>query len=269
MDPFKHATQDVADPQRVLSRSGVLARIIPDTLSGGSVLEIAETEQSHVDLAEPQRLHYEYLHRIGALLTIFRPPGKPISVLHLGAGALTLARHLAVNRPGSRQIAVERERELPDFVTHHLPLPAGTDLKIVIGDVRWALPEVQPQGPYDAIVLDIFSGPLAPDHLTTPEYFAELAEMLAPRGVLVVNIGDDPGLRLVRLICGAVCSTLSGTALFGPQEMFSGRYPGNLVLAAAAPGTDRWPKAWSEHLTQAGPHPTQVLSGVELDIYRD
>ncbi|WP_018134718.1 spermidine synthase [Acaricomes phytoseiuli] len=257
------------EPQRMLSDSGLLARIVPDELSGGSVLEIGGAEQSHVDLAQPARLQYEYLHRIGALLDAFRPAGEAVSVLHLGAGALTLARQIAVTRPGSQQTAIERERELPGFVLEYLPLPAGTQLDMLVGDVRSDLEAAKGNGTrrFDAIVLDIFSGLPVPEELIAPEYFAELAALLAAGGVLVVNIGDDPGLPLVKLIQQSAGQVFPATALFGNQQMFSGRYPGNLIFAAVEPGTRRWPAAWTEQLNQAGPHPAQLLSGMELEDF--
>ena len=93
------------------------------------------------------------------------PPGQPIRALHLGAGALTLARYIQATRPGSVQYAVELERELLDFVLQQLPLPEGTDLHTVIGDARDALAELTPDLRFDVVILDIFSGPEAPEHI--------------------------------------------------------------------------------------------------------
>lgn len=58
-----------------LSVSGASARIVPDTLDaapdvpGSSwILEIDGREQSHVDLADPTSIRYEYLRRIANVL---------------------------------------------------------------------------------------------------------------------------------------------------------------------------------------------------------
>ncbi|WP_285725128.1 spermidine synthase [Psychromicrobium xiongbiense] len=276
--------------QRSLSVSGVQARIVQDPFSsrqpgqqGAYLLEIGGAEQSHVDLDHPERIFYEYLNRIGTLLDAIRPAGEAVSVLHLGAGALTLARYCAVTRPGSVQVAVELERELLDLVLTQLPLPAGATVHPLIGDVRESLPEAAAWEPYELIVLDIFSGPEAPAHVACPEFYAEAATLLAPGGVLAVNIGDDPPLTLVRSQTRALSSILPAAALTGPTAMFSARYPGNLVLAAVAlesaavgsrapvPGTssetERWPQEWTEAWLQRGPHPCTVLSGVELEDF--
>jgi hypothetical protein len=128
---------------RFLRATGQHAVIEPDTYTdGGFVLSIGGAEQSHVDLADPEDIFYEYLRRIGHIVDLAAPWGEPIRALHLGAGALTLARYIQATRPGSVQYAVELERELLDFVLERLPLPDGTDLHTVIGDARAALAEL-------------------------------------------------------------------------------------------------------------------------------
>ncbi|NYE94633.1 spermidine synthase [Psychromicrobium silvestre] len=243
------------------------AEIQPDDfIPGAYVLSIGGAEQSHVNLAAPEQVFYEYLRRMANLLDVFRPGAEPIKVLHLGAGALTLARYLAVTRPGSEQTAVELERELLDFVLESLPMPAGSELQIEIGDARWMLPKVADQGPFDAIVLDIFSGPDAPEHIACADFYAEAAALLGPEGLLLVNVGDEPGLSLLRSQCTALSSVLPATVLYAESSMFSGRYPGNLILAGCL--TEHWNPLWTERLLAAGPHPCRVLEGVELDDFR-
>ncbi|MCK2124950.1 hypothetical protein, partial [Pseudomonas sp. PNPG3] len=88
----------------------------------------------HVDLADPRRLTHEYLARMGHAIDACWPAGAPLSIAHLGAGALSFARYVQATRPGSAQLVIEIERELPTLVTDALPLPPGTELGIEIGD---------------------------------------------------------------------------------------------------------------------------------------
>ena len=176
-----------APVSRYLRSAGQHAVIEPDTYTdGGFVLSIGGAEQSHVDLADPEDIFYEYLRRIGHLVDLAAPWGEPVTALHLGAGALTLARYIQATRPGSLQYAVELERELLDFVLEQLPLPEGTRLHTVIGDARAALAELPAEVRFDVVILDIFSGPEAPEHLACTEFYAEAAALLSERGVLVV-----------------------------------------------------------------------------------
>lgn len=131
---------DNTEASRFLRTTGQHATIEPDPFTeGGFVLSIGGAEQSHVNLADPADIFYEYLRRIGHVVDLAAPWGEPITALHLGAGALTLARYIQATRPGSVQHAVELERELLDFMLQQLPLPEGTGLHTLVGDAREAL----------------------------------------------------------------------------------------------------------------------------------
>ncbi|WP_343317640.1 fused MFS/spermidine synthase [Arthrobacter sp. TMP15] len=248
---------------RFLRTSGVHATIEPDPWHANAlVLSIDGAEQSHVNMAAPQEVFYEYLRRIANAIDLFKPAGESITALHLGAGALTLARYIQATRPGSTQHAVELERELLDFVLEQLPLPAGTDLTTHIGDAREELAQLPPELKFDVVILDIFSGPEAPAHLACADFYREAATRLTPDGILAVNVGDEPGFTLVTSQTKALQATMNNVAAYGTSMLFSRRYPGNIILL----GTNgAWPTGWAESLVAAGPHPATLLSGVELD----
>ncbi|WP_432244723.1 spermidine synthase [Arthrobacter sp. G.S.26] len=249
--------------ERFLRTTGQHAAVEPDAFTAGSyVLSIGGAEQSHVNLAQPAEIFYEYLRRIGHVVDLAAPAGQAIRALHLGAGALTLARYIQATRPGSVQYAVELERELLDFVLQQLPLPEGTDLHQVIGDARDALAGFGGDPAFDVVILDIFSGPEAPAHIACAGFYREARAVLSPDGVLIVNVGDEPGLTLVRSQVAALREVMPDVAVFAESGMFAGRHPGNIILA----GTQwPWPAAWSTELTARGPHPGTVLAGVDLD----
>ncbi|BCW59252.1 hypothetical protein StoSoilB20_25990 [Arthrobacter sp. StoSoilB20] len=189
-------------------------------------------------------------------------PGEPIRALHLGAGALTLARYIQATRPGSAQYAVELERELLDFVLLKLPMPQGTTLTTHIGDAREALAELDAGARFDVVILDIFSGPDAPEHIACKEFYEEAAARLGPDGVLIVNVGDEPALTLVKSQVTALRQAMPDVAAFAETGMFEGRYPGNIILV----GTGRkWSPEWTAELLARGPHPATVLTGMDLD----
>ncbi|UVJ41612.1 spermidine synthase [Arthrobacter sp. CJ23] len=255
------------EASRFLRTTGQHASIEADSLIDGAyVLSIGGAEQSHVNVAEPAEIFYEYLRRIGHVVDLAAPEGVPITALHLGAGALTLARYIQATRPGSEQYAVELERELLDFVLQKLPMPGGTRLHTHIGDARDALAELPAELRFDVVILDIFSGPEAPEHIACTEFYAEAASRLRPDGVLIVNVGDEPGLTLVRSQVAAMRRALPDIAAFAESGMFAGRYPGNIILV----GTPwPWPAAWTGELLARGPHPAAVLTGVDLDRISD
>ena len=84
----------------------------PDRASG-FLLTVDGTPQSHVDLDDPTYLVLRVRPADGSTSSISslrRAVG--LAVVHLGAGALTLARYVAATRPGSRQRAVEVSDEV-------------------------------------------------------------------------------------------------------------------------------------------------------------
>ncbi|WP_193590655.1 spermidine synthase [Paenarthrobacter sp. YJN-D] len=254
---------DSGHAARFLRTSGQHATIDTDPLVEGSfILSIGGAEQSHVNLAAPGEIFYEYLRRIGHVVDLAAEPGRPIRALHLGAGALTLARYIQATRPGSEQYAVELERELLDFVLQKLPMPDGTRLTSHIGDARDALAQLPAEAGFDVVILDIFSGPEAPSHIACREFYEEAAARLAPDGVLIVNVGDEPALTLVRSQVSALREAMPDVAAFAEAGMFEGRYPGNIILVGTR---TPWPAEWTAELLARGPHPAAVLTGVDLD----
>ena len=233
-----------------------------DLIPGSKILAIGDAPQSHVNLAHPEEVFYEYLARIANHLTALRPETRPLKMLHLGAGALTLVRWASVVYPSSTHVAVDIERELLDFVLTHLPLPQGCELSPIVADARSVLAEQLFDEKFDVIVLDIFSGPEAPEHLTTAAYYAELKNSLTNDGLLFVNIGDDPPLDFTCSQVEAARTSFETVMLSSSPDMFTKRFPGNMILTASS-------KAFHEdqilQCQSKGPFPSEVRRGMDLD----
>ncbi|MDO4917428.1 MAG: fused MFS/spermidine synthase [Rothia sp. (in: high G+C Gram-positive bacteria)] len=249
-----------------LSFSGLSARIVPDDFSeSGFILEIGGAEQSHVNLAHPEEIFYEYLRRIANVIDVFRPAEAPISVAHLGAGALTLARYIQATRPGSAQVAVDIERELPTLVLDHLSMPAGSQLEVIIDDARAAISQLAPAlsavAGIDAIIVDIFSGWGAPEHLIEPGFYKELKAELADSGVLLVNVGDDPGFTFFAAQARTLLNTFEHVWCLTEQSLLNAKHAGNMILVGTQNALDADTRA---RLAAAGPHPGVVLDTHEL-----
>jgi spermidine synthase len=251
-------------PTRWLSGVGAYAELDEDAfIDGALILSIGGAQQSHVDLRRPDRVFYEYLQRIAHVLDLVRPPGTPLRILHLGAGALTLVRYVQARRPGSEQVAVEIEGELVDFVLDAMPLPPGTVCRILVDDAAQVVLE-QTDGAFDAVVLDVFAGADAPAHLTSPEFSEHLLRICADDGVLLVNVGDDPPLRFAREQTRQLSALTPATTVLTEAGMVGGGLAGNVVIAARrAP----WPDSWTTALLAAGPHPAAVLVGADREAF--
>lgn len=251
---------DVSTPfQRRLSGSGLIAEIIPDPWrSGGWTLDIDGTPQSHVDLADPTELHFDYIQRIGHVIDSAFPTGASITALHLGAGALTLPRYIEATRPQSRQQVVEIERDLIDFVREHLPLPRGASIRCRYGDAREVMESLPAglTGQIDLIVVDVFRGARTPAHVTSVEFYESARALLAPGGVLVANVADGPPLTFARGQLATLRHVFAESCATGEQSVLRAKRFGNVVLVASAA-----PMAWTGKLAGLGPHPAITVSG--------
>ena len=260
------ARAHVEEPAQARLGDGSIARVVPSRFAGGFELEVAGTPQSHVDLDDPTHLHFEYVARMAAVIDRLRMPGQPLTAIHLGGGALTLPRYLAHTRPGSRQQVIELEQPLVDLVREHLPLPRGAQVRVRIGDAREVAAKLPAglQGAADLVVSDVFAGAQTPAHLTTLEYYRVLAGLLAPGGVLLVNVADGAGLAFARRQVATVRAVLGEVIVLAEVQTLKGRRFGNLVIAASA---DPLPVEWLPRLMAAGPHPAKVAQGDEIGAF--
>ncbi len=260
------ARAHVEQPAQARLGDGSIARVVPSRFAGGFELEVAGTPQSHVDLDDPTHLHFEYVARMAAVIDRLRMPGQPLTAIHLGGGALTLPRYLAHTRPGSRQQVIELEQPLIDLVRAELPLPRGAQVRVRIGDAREVAAKLPAglQGAADLVVSDVFAGAQTPAHLTTLEYYRVLAGLLAPGGVLLVNVADGAGLAFARRQVATVRAVLGEVIVLAEVQTLKGRRFGNLVIAASA---DPLPVEWLPRLMAAGPHPAKVAQGDEIDAF--
>jgi spermidine synthase len=194
--------------------------------------------QSHVDLDDPRYLGFEYVRRLGHLVDLAAPAGQPIRVLHLGGGALTLARYVAATRPGSAQLAVDNDAELVAIVRERLPLPrrragASGRIRIRVADARKVVEQTRP-GSFDVVIADIFAGGRTPAHLTSAEFTSAAANALAPGGLFAVNIADGPPLAHARARVATVRSVFSHVCVIADPGVLRGRRFGNLVAAGSS-----------------------------------
>ncbi|AEV88466.1 hypothetical protein ACWT_7456 [Actinoplanes sp. SE50] len=221
-----------ASRRRVETVASGVAELVPDPdRDTAFTLLLDGAPQSHVDLADPAYLQFEYVRRIAAAIDLVAAPGRPLRALHLGGGALTLPRYLAATRPGSAQRVVEIDGPLVELVRRELPLPAQANIRVRVGDAREAV-EGMRDGGYDVIVLDVFAGARTPAHLASAEFAAQVARVLATDGWLIANIADGPPLRHARAQVATIRSVLPQACLVADASVLRGRRFGNLVVLA-------------------------------------
>ncbi|MFH8340383.1 spermidine synthase [Streptomyces sp. AM6-12] len=212
---------------------GGLARLVPDPdRSRAWTLLIDGAPQSHVDLDDPAYLSFEYQRRLGHVIDLAAPPGKPVHAVHLGGGAFTLARYVAATRPRSTQQVVERDARLVQLVRRELPLDPGARIRVRSADARAGLAKV-PDGWADLIIADVFSGARTPAHLTSTEFLDEVRRALKPSGIYAANLADGPPLAHLRGQIATAAARFGELALIADPAVLRGKRFGNAVLVAA------------------------------------
>lgn len=257
-------------PDPVTLSSGHTAHIEEDRWVPGAIqLVVDGTPQSHVNLRDPSELFFEYMRRIGHVIDLFRDPGTPISVLHLGAGAFSLPRYVEATRPGSRQQVIELESALVDLVREAAPLPKRASIRVRHGDARAVLSKLPAgmHGAMDLVIVDIFSGSQTPAHVSSTEFYELIRPLLAPNGIIVVNAADGKGLRFVRGQIATLTSLFTEVAAIAEPQVLKGRRFGNVIMVASnSSDADHLATEldWLPRLLAGGPHPARLLTGREL-----
>ncbi len=198
----------------------------------GWLIRINDVQSSHVDLDDPAYLEFEYMRWIAGLVDAHWSSDARLRALHLGAGACSLARHLAATYPNARQVAVELDGKLAERVRDWFDLPRAPLLRIRVGEAR-EVTESLTEDSRDLIIRDVFSGSKTPKPLTTKEFTVHVRRVLAPGGIYAVNCGDGPDLTTARREAATITAAFAHTIIVADPAMLKGRRYGNMVIAGS------------------------------------
>ncbi len=158
------------------------------------------------------------------------------AVVGLGAGALACYERPADSlafyeiNPEVKEIALDPRSFT--FLAQCAPLA-----KIVLGDARLELNNA-PDGSFDLIVLDAFSGDMIPMHLVTREALAMYLRKLAPGGMIAFHTSNlylTLGPTIGALANDAGLSPYIDTASVTPQQVDDGVFPSQWIVMARNP----------------------------------
>jgi len=148
----------------------------------------------------PERLDYDYEH-LYALVSdrVARAkakakgvePAQPaaLETLFLGGGAYAFQRYILNKYPGSTADVAEIDPAVLRANKVALGLAADTPIRTHLGDARQFVQHGGDQK-FDIVYGDAFNDFSVPWHLTTHEFNGQLARMMAPDGVYMINIID-------------------------------------------------------------------------------
>lgn len=212
--------------------------------STGWLLKINGVMSSHIDLEDPLFLDFEYMRWMAALIESRWPPSGSSSGaaqrheapklrgLHLGGGACSLARYFHAVYPDARQVVVELDGKLAEYVRGWFDLPKAPLLRLRVGEAR-EVTETLTADTRDFIIRDVFAGAVTPRPLTTAEFNQQASRVLAPGGLYVVNSGDAPDLKNAREDAATIAASFKHTVIIADPAMLKGRRYGNMVMAGS------------------------------------
>jgi spermidine synthase len=195
-------------------------------------------ESSHVDLDDPTILEFEYVQWLGDIIDCLAPPGDPVDTVHLGGGAMTVARYVMATRPASGQLVFEIDGALVDLVRQRLPWARGRNarrLRVRVGDARQevaALADAQAAS-WDLVIRDAFRDAVVPTDLRTVESAIGVQRVLRPSGVYLMNVTDRAPFAVTGVELATLLEVFSQVALISEPSVLRGRRHGNLIIAAA------------------------------------
>jgi hypothetical protein len=192
--------------------------------------------QSIVSKNDATILDYPYIRYIARALDAAAPAGSPVLAVHLGAGALTLARYVEATRAGSPQLVVEFEPALYRAVVTALPLAPGNGVRAIFGDARAVadlpLPTVAPlpEAPRldaatirtgtaadwvsaDFTVVDLWDAAVIHRRVASREFYLRIAARSAANGVVAVNVLDGHPFEYSRRQAATLASVFDHVAV--------------------------------------------------------
>jgi hypothetical protein len=187
--------------------------------------------QSYVDVEDPTYLEFPYLRQVAVALHCVTGPRVPLTAVHIGGGACTLPRYVAVTRPGSAQVVVDADGELVDFVRAEFGLDDVPGLDVLVGEGREYLDART--APADLVMVDAYEQSSCVGGVVTVEATRRVAELLSPGGVEVVNVIDVGELPFARRVVATMTSVYDTVVVLAQPELMAGDGSANIVLVGA------------------------------------
>ena len=209
------------------------AELVRDFDGGDAwLLKINGVQSSHIVIGEPERLDFEYMRWIAALVESTWDREAPLRALHLGGGACSMARYLAARYPQARQVVVEIDAKLAELVRRWFDIPKAPLVRIRVGEAREVTESLSP-GSRDLIIRDVFAGSRTPEPLTTLQFTEAARRVLAPGGIYLVNCGDAPTLQRARAEAATIGRVFPHRVIIADPPMLKGRRYGNVIIAGS------------------------------------
>jgi spermidine synthase len=165
--------------------------------------------------------------QVASAALLFNPEVE--SVLALGMGAGNIGAYLRTANPAITVDYAEIDPAVPEVAREFFGFRDGDGVEVHVADARRFLEDSDRR--WDLIFCDTYIGLSVPFHLSTAEFFEQVAEHLTPDGVLAINLAGGTEHPFSRAIYRTVLESFSAVYLF--QSLRSQ----NVVLVAQRGGS--------------------------------
>jgi spermidine synthase len=195
---------------------------------------------SHSDLADPTYVAYEYERAYATVTAAIAARQPALRALFIGGGGYTFPRYLETRYPAATIEVAEIDPAVTAAAYAYMGLPADSRVVTHSGDARLVLDDLIAAGrQYDVIFGDAFNDLSIPYHLTTREFAAKLARLIAPGGVYLANIIDDPARgEFMRAYAQTLATAFPAVAVLSTGASRDLRGLSTYVIAASATPLD-------------------------------
>lgn len=172
--------------------------------------------------------------RVFAYLDDAKPEARDVAIIGLGTGGLS-----AYCRPGDTYTFIEIDPQVITMAQESFTyLDACAGARVIEADGRLALAaqsesEERPQ--YDVIVLDAYADDMIPVHIMTIDAISQYKKLLAPNGIIAINISSRY-LNLAPATVGlAVANDLALRHIYDEKPVSPHAHPSQWVVLSTSP----------------------------------
>ena len=201
-----------------------------------SFLLLDTVTHAYVDKVDPTNLRFSSIRMFASAIEAMTD--GPVDTLHVGGGGFSLPTWLAATRPGSKNVVLELDGTLVEFVEERFE-PAPVE-RTIVGDARVSLEQAGDD--FDVVIGDAFGGLAVPWHLTTAEFLGEISGRLGGEGFYVMNLIDHGDFDFLRAELATASSVFPHVARRhrARSDSMSEATSCSSLRSGRSPGTASW-----------------------------
>jgi spermidine synthase len=178
-----HVRTQAAEPGLLLEEDSFYNHIRVAETSDMRYMDFENLRQSGMSRTDPYELTLRYTRFLSLSLAL-RPEATRVLILGLGGGSFP--KRLHKDFPNLTVDAVDIDPEVIRIAKTYFQVPEDARLRLHAMDGRRFVQETAER--YDIVYLDAYNSDTIPFHLTTREFYREIAARLKPGGIVVSNI---------------------------------------------------------------------------------